>query len=127
MFYDVTIVLLYNKEEISKRVASEKTTKIFLLSQKNRTIIQFGFAEIYATLVIQTIKDKNVRGTPKKIPRGTQVENHFSGEYAPDWRQFLIIITNRPSPEMPGGLKENFLFILLPPLFPIANKQKFFC
>ena len=28
---------------------------------------------------------------------------------------------------MPGGLTENFLFILLPPLFPIPNKQKIFC
>ena len=56
MFYDVTIVLFYNKEEMSKRVASEKTTEIFLLSQQNR-IIQFGFAEKYTRLVIQTIKD----------------------------------------------------------------------
>ena len=25
---------------------------------------------------------------------------------------------------MPGGITENFLFILLPPVFPIPNKQK---
>ena len=55
MFCDVTIILFYNKEEISKQVASENTTTIFLWSQKNIIIIQFGFAEIYARLVIQTI------------------------------------------------------------------------
>ena len=70
MFYDVTIVLFYNEVEMSKRVASEKTTKIFLLSQQNR-IIQFGFAEKYTRLVIQMIKDKNIRGTLKNSSRHT--------------------------------------------------------
>ena len=35
--------------------------------------------------------------------------------------------SERSSAKMPGRLTENFLFILLPPLFPIPKKQKFFC
>ena len=53
-----------------ERNASVIFIKIFLLSQQNR-IIQFGFAEKYARLVIQTIKDKNIHGTLKNSSRHT--------------------------------------------------------
>ena len=41
MFYNVTIELFYNKEEMSKRVASEKTTKIFLMQYCKRVNKRF--------------------------------------------------------------------------------------
>ena len=44
MFYNVTIVLFNNKEEISKRVVQGKTTNLFVIEPRNR-IIQFGFAK----------------------------------------------------------------------------------
>ena len=45
------------KHVLRRNNCVRKTIKIFLLSQQNR-IIQFGFAEKYTTLVVQTIKDK---------------------------------------------------------------------
>ena len=75
MHFDNSLSAESEAEDIMKHVlrrnnCMRKTTKIFLLRQQNR-INQFGFAEKYTRLVVQTIKDKNVRGILKNSSQHT--------------------------------------------------------